>query len=138
LFDQRGMLRRTTLVLSVIGLLSLGTVACGGSTSTPGAGGATATVSAGKVAISADKLKFDVGTIKAKAGEAFTITFTNKEGQPHNVAVYRSHGGEKIVAGEVITGPDKTDEITVPALEAGTYYFQCDVHPNMNGLVVVS
>jgi plastocyanin len=23
----------------------------------------------------------------------------------------------------------------VPELEAGTYYFQCDVHPNMNGTV---
>jgi plastocyanin len=137
LFDLPRALRLTGL-LSLIGLLSLTLVACGGAASTPGAGGATATVSAGKVAISADNLKFDVGTIKAKAGEAFTITFTNKEGQPHNVAVYRSQGGEKIVVGEVITGPDKSTAIAVPALEAGTYYFQCDVHPNMNGLVVVT
>jgi plastocyanin len=137
LFDLRGVLRRTTL-LSTIALLSLGMAACGGSTSTPGASGTTATVTGGKVAISANNLKFDVGTIKATAGEAFTITFTNKEGQPHNVSVYRSQGGEKIVAGEIITGPDKSNEISVPALEAGTYYFQCDVHVNMNGSLVVS
>ena len=137
MFDLRGTLRRTIL-LGTIALLSLGTVACGGSTSTPGAGGATATVSGGKVAISANNLKFDVGTIKAKAGEPFTITFTNKEGQPHNVSVYRSQGGAKIVAGEIITGPNKTSEISVPALDAGTYYFQCDVHVNMNGSLVVS
>jgi plastocyanin len=137
LFDLPGMLCRTTR-LSLIGLLSLGMVACGGGTSTPGAVGTTATVSGGKVAISANNLKFDVGTIKAKAGEAFTITFTNKEAQPHNVSVYRSQGGEKIVAGDIITGPDKSDEIAVPALPAGTYYFQCDVHVFMNGSVVVS
>ena len=25
----------------------------------------------------------------------------------------------------------------VPGLPAGTYYFQCDVHPDMNGALVV-
>ena len=43
-----------------------------------------------------------------------------------------------IVVGEVITGPDATTQIVVPALDAGTYYFQCDIHPDMNGTVVVS
>jgi plastocyanin len=137
LFNLRDVLRRGTF-LTLIGLLSLGLVACGGGGTAGGTTGGTATVSGGKVAISADKLKFDVGTIKAKAGEAFTITFTNKEGQPHNVAVYRSKGGELIVRGEIFAGPDKSDEISVPALEAGTYYLQCDVHTDMNGSLVVS
>lgn len=137
MFDVREVLRRSTL-LTLVCLLSLGLVACGGGGSTPGTTGGTATVSGGKVAISADKLKFNVATIKAKAGEAFTITFTNKEVQPHDVAVYRSKGGEKIVTGKIISGPDQTDEISVPALEAGTYYFQCDVHIEMNGSLVVS
>ena len=136
MFDLPGALRRTTL-LAPIGLFVLTLAACGGSSSSATAG-PTVSVSGGKVAISADKLKFDVGTIAAKAGEAFTITFTNKEGQPHNVAVYRSKGGENIVRGEIITGPDKSNEISVPALAAGTYYFQCDVHPEMSGSVVVS
>ena len=136
MFDLHGALRRTTL-FGLIGLLLLSLAACGGTSSSPTAG-PTVSVSGGKVAISADKLKFDVGTITAKAGEAFTITFTNKEGQPHNVAVYRSKGGENIVRGEIITGPDKSNEISVPALAAGTYYFQCDVHPEMSGSVVVT
>lgn len=136
MFDARDVLRRSTL-LTLICLFSLGLVACGGGGSEPGTSG-TATVSGGKVAISADKLKFDVGTIKAKAGEAFTITFTNNESQVHNVAVYRSKGGELIVRGEIFAGPDKSGEISVPALDAGTYYFQCDVHTNMNGSLVVS
>ena len=137
MFELPGALRRIPL-FSLIGLLSIGMAACGGGTSSPATAGTTVSVSGGKVAISTDKLKFDVGTIKAKAGEAFTITFTNKEGQPHNVAVYRSKGGEKVVRGEIITGPDKSNEISVPALDAGTYYFQCDVHAEMNGSVVVS
>ena len=136
MFDLPGALRRTTLH-ALISLFVLSLAACGG-TSSSATAGATVSVSGGKVAISADKLKFDVGTITAKAGEAFTITFTNKEGQPHNVAVYRSKGGENIVRGEIITGPDKSNEISVPALAAGTYYFQCDVHPEMSGSVVVS
>ena len=136
MFDLPGALRRTTFFI-LTGLLGLSLAACGG-TSSSATAGPTVSVSGGKVAISADKLKFDVGTITAKAGEAFTITFTNKEGQPHNVAVYRSKGGENIVRGEIITGPDKSNEISVPALAAGTYYFQCDVHVNMNGALVVS
>ncbi|MDQ2933579.1 MAG: cupredoxin domain-containing protein [Chloroflexota bacterium] len=135
--DLRDVLRRSTFLI-LIGLVCVSMVACSSGGSSPGTTGGTATVSGGKVAVSADKLKFDVGTIKAKAGEAFTITFTNKEGQPHNVAVYRSKGGQKIVTGNIITGPDKNDEISVPALQAGTYYFQCDVHSEMNGSVVVS
>jgi hypothetical protein len=34
--------------------------------------------------------------------------------------------------GELITGPD-TIEYEVPALDPGEFYFQCDVHPTMNG-----
>jgi plastocyanin len=36
----------------------------------------------------------------------------------------------------VATGPT-TVTYDIPALDAGTYYFHCDVHPTMNGSVVV-
>ena len=36
--------------------------------------------------------------------------------------------------GEQITGI-ATTTYNVPALAAGTYYFQCDIHPNMHGQV---
>ena len=32
----------------------------------------------------------------------------------------------------------QTVTIDVSALDAGEYYFQCDIHPDMNGSVVVS
>src|SRR5919108_1674133 len=48
----------------------------------PGTG--TATVENGEARICAHDLQFDATTIEAPAGEAFTITFTNAESQPHN------------------------------------------------------
>lgn len=103
----------------------------------PGTGG-TATVSDGEVRICADDLEFDATTIEAPAGEEFNITFTNAETQPHNVAVYTEEGGEEIFKGEIITGPDVTTQVPIDPLEPGTYYFRCDVHPEMEGTIVVS
>jgi plastocyanin len=99
--------------------------------------GATATVTDGEVSICADDLEFDATTIEAPAGEEFNITFTNAESQPHNVAVYVEEDGEEIFIGEIITGPDVTTQLPIPALDAGTYYFRCDVHPDMEGTIVV-
>jgi plastocyanin len=135
-------LRRGALVILIL-VFASALAACSGSSdeSEPadgGNGGATATVENGEVAIGAADLAFDVSTIEATAGEDFTITFTNNESQPHNVAVYTEEGGEAIVQGEVITGPDATTQVVVEGLEPGTYYFQCDVHPDMNGTIEVS
>jgi plastocyanin len=102
----------------------------------PGTGG-TATVADGEVRLCADDLEFDATTIEAPAGEEFSITFTNAESQPHNVAVYTEEDGEEIFIGEIITGPDVTTEVPIDPLEPGTYYFRCDVHPDMEGTIVV-
>lgn len=110
----------------------------GGGEGSPDAGGGsgTATVSGGTVEVSADNLAFDVNTIEAPADEAFTITLANNDTAPHNISIYREEGGEEIVIGDVINGGE-TVEVEVPALEAGEYYFVCDIHPEMNGTVVV-
>ena len=120
--------------LSLAGFL----VACGGGGGGNGGGqGAPTAGQTGDVAqsIAAQNLEFNTDTLLVPAGSEFTLSFTNNEGQPHNVAIYREQGGEEIFVGEVITGPDNTVEYTIPALEVGTYYFQCDVHPDMNGTV---
>jgi plastocyanin len=135
-------LRRGALLTLSLGL-ALALVACGGgddpspAASDDSSAGGTVAVVDGNVDLSADDLQFDANVIQAPAGEEFTITFTNLESQPHNVAVDTEEGGDEIVTGEVITGPDATTTITVPALDPGEYFFVCDVHPDMNGTIVV-
>ena len=138
---QRALRRGATFSLTLGLVVAL--AACGGgdpespAASDGSTGGGTIAVVGGNVDLSANNLEFDASVIEAPAGEEFTITFTNLESQPHNVAVDTEEGGDEIVTGEVITGPDATTTITVPALEPGEYYFVCDVHPEMNGTIVV-
>lgn len=86
-------------------------------------------------------ISFDVKTIALKAGAPSRIEFENADDQvPHNVALYETDAaaaGEKIFTGKIITGPAKaTYDFKAPP--AGTYYFRCDVHPNMSGQVTVA
>lgn len=134
---QTPLRRGSALLLAA--LLTVVLAACGGGDSDgDGTGGGTATVENGAVTISSENLEFDVATIEAPADEAFTITYNNNEGQPHNVAILVEEGGDEIVVSDVITGPDATQDIEVPALDAGTYYFFCEIHPDMEGTIVVS
>ena len=98
--------------------------------------GGTAEVADGAVEITAADLAFDATTIVAPAGEAFTITLVNDDSVPHNISVYVEEGGDAVVQGDVINGGETTT-VEVPALDAGEYYFVCDLHPEMNGTLVV-
>ncbi|MFA7199294.1 MAG: cupredoxin domain-containing protein [Methanoculleus sp.] len=91
------------------------------------------------VNITADALAFDTSTITVPAGANVTVNFDNQDGGiPHNVAVYDSPlRSEQIFVGEVITGPATTTYTFTAPSEPGTYYFQCDVHPSMNGEFIV-
>lgn len=85
----------------------------------------------GGVAITAlSPLRFDSATLTGPASEPFQILFDNREpGIPHNVAIYTDESAtEALFVGDVITG---TDTITyqVEPLEAGSYFFRCDLHP---------
>lgn len=78
-------------------------------------------------------------TVSAPAGVPFAVVFANREsGVPHNVAIYRDASAENsIVIGELFPGPG-TRITRVPALDAGSYFFRCDVHPrDMTGTLVV-
>ena len=109
--------------------------ACSGGGST--ASKASATVTNGSVNVTANNTAYDVGTINAPSGAPFTIHFTNAEGVPHNIAVF-PQSGDAIAKTEIITGPSATADLTVPALQPGTYPFRCDVHPQqMTGSIVV-
>jgi len=122
-----------------LALVAFALTACGGASSTPVERG-TATVTDGGVEITADALAFDLSTIEAPAGEGFTVHLVNVESQPHNFSVYTTEGGDPIAEGEIINGPDATVDIEIPALEAGEYFFVCDVHSTveaMTGTLVV-
>jgi plastocyanin len=90
----------------------------------------------GVVTISAEELQFDTTCMVVPAGEAFTITLVNDDTEPHNVAIYTdSSQGTQLFAGEIINGGE-TVEYEVGALDPGTYYFNCTVHPGMQGSVI--
>jgi len=137
-------LRRGAL-LTLTMLLAFALVACSsgdGDASDPAgssgdAGGGTVTVSGGAVEITAADLAFSATTIQATAGEAFTITLVNNDTVPHNISIYTEEGGDRLVEGTVVNAGE-TVEVMVDALDAGEYYFMCDIHPaDMNGTVVV-
>jgi plastocyanin len=91
--------------------------------------------------VTASGLAFDTDTISLPAGEPTTITFINEDaGVQHNIAIYPSADeispDTALFQGDLITGPAQV-EYEIPALDAGESYFHCDVHPFMNGTVVV-
>ena len=88
--------------------------------------------------ITAENLSFDRDTLSFPADTASTLTFQNNDaGVPHNVAIYPDASSSKaLFTGDLVTGVD-TATYDIPALPAGSYYFHCDVHPDMNGTVTV-
>jgi plastocyanin len=83
--------------------------------------------------ISANNLGFSTSTLSAPADEPFQIAFDNQEGAPHNVAIYRDSSAAEKVFGEDPFGGPAVVVYEVPALAPGTYFFRCDVHPEMSG-----
>ena len=135
---------RRPLALSA-GVLAILLSACsGGASITPLPSGGQppadcAKVASGVITLSAKDTKFSAPCLVANAGEAFTIHFTNDDAMPHNVAVYTDTTKSTVIMkGDII--PNKGDEIDykVDAQDAGQYYFDCQVHPEvMNGTLYV-
>ena len=92
----------------------------------------------GGVTVAAQNIAFDTSTIRLEPVPT-TITFENRDaGVQHNIAIYSDSSlADELFNGELVTGPTSVD-YAVPALPPGEHYFQCNVHPNMNGSVVVS
>ena len=93
----------------------------------------------GGVTVAAQDIAFDTDTIELPADAPATITFDNRDaGVQHNISIYSDSSlGQALFQGDLVTGPG-TAEYPIPPQPAGEYYFQCDVHPAMNGRVVVA
>ncbi len=93
----------------------------------------------GGLTVTAQALKFNTDEIDLSAGQPTTVTFDNQDaGVPHNIAIYNDSSlSETLFQGEQFPGIESR-EYPIPPLEPGTYYFQCDVHPTMNGSAVVA
>jgi plastocyanin len=89
------------------------------------------------IVLTADVLRFDTDEIVLPADRPITLVLRNLERQPHNVNITTADGGqgEVVFRSELITSA--TGVYSVPAVEAGTYFFRCDAHPTMSGTVVV-
>jgi len=108
---------------------------------TPSASAATPTAGAGaetKLELVELNIAFDKTELTASPG-AVTIHVNNKDGGiPHNLHVFKgtSASGESVGATTIEAGPGEQElKLT---LEAGAYFYQCDVHPpTMSGKLTV-
>jgi plastocyanin len=86
--------------------------------------------------ITANALAFDTATITLEAGDARTLRLINLENVPHNVAIYVDESAaQSLFGGELI---DRSEIVyRLPPLEPGSYFFRCDLHPEMKGSLLV-
>jgi plastocyanin len=90
-----------------------------------------------EIDVAAADLAFDTENLElAPAGTV--INFENDDSQPHNIAIYPSADelNTALFKGDIING-GASKAYEVGAIEVGTYFFQCDVHPTMKGDAVV-
>jgi plastocyanin len=120
-----------TLALATVALAA---AACSSTTATGGTAAPAAPADPNAPAITANNLRFGESTVAVPAGKAFQLTFTNQESAPHNVAIYSDASATtNLFRGEIFSSGSKVQE--VPALPAGSYFFRCDVHPDMQGTI---
>ena len=119
-----------------------GTVALGAALllAVAGCGGATATTAVtfppDAVVITAEGSKFSTAQLAIPAGREFPLVFINKDGVQHNLSITASQdlAATPLFRFDFVTAT--TVVLTAPAIPAGTYFFHCEVHPDMNGTVI--
>lgn len=90
------------------------------------------------VSLVARSNRFDKVELTATSGQPLAIELENHdEGVPHNLSLYRDRNYRDLLfRGELFPGP-ATKTYRVGPLERGTYYFRCDVHPDMKGTLSI-
>ena len=94
-------------------------------------------VGPGALSIEAKGLAFSTSSLTAPADKPVQIVFDNQDSALHNVAIYRdTSAAQKVFGADPFSGPAVV-VYDVPALGSGTYFFRCDVHPDMSGSLTV-
>jgi mono/diheme cytochrome c family protein len=104
-----------------------------------GAGGPTPTPAppSATLQIVAQGIAWDRSALTAFANVPLTLTVDNRDsGQIHNFALYEGEepGGDLITSTALETGPI-VQTLEFGPLEAGGYYYNCEVHPQMEGVL---
>ncbi|MHB1090651.1 MAG: hypothetical protein ACYC06_02930 [Ilumatobacteraceae bacterium] len=92
-----------------------------------------------RVELTAEHIAFDRHCLAVPSGQAFTVTFENREAVPHNFSIYADESGTKpLFTGDIFSGP-ATQELHIPALPEGQAFFRCDLHPipAMSGILEI-
>ena len=82
---------------------------------------------------------YDVKSLSAAPGHAFTVTFDNQDtGVPHNWVLTKLDGSKVDIGDTTFFNGVAQKTYNVPALAAGQYPFMCQVHPTtMKGILTV-
>jgi plastocyanin len=130
-------LRASAVGTLLVGLLLAACSGSAGSTKPP-AGACVKTDASNSVTLTADNLQFSTTCIEALVGKPIVIHFTNREAVPHDIAVYKdSSKKDQLEKSEIVTGPNASTSLTIASQQPGQLYFECTVHPTMNGSLVV-
>lgn len=120
-----------TLALATVALAG---AACGSTNADSGTASPATPADPNAPAITATNMQFAEKDVVVPAGKPFSLVFDNKDGAPHNVAIYTdASASQNLFRGDIVSGQSVT--YSVPALAAGTYFFRCDVHPDMQGTI---
>jgi plastocyanin len=119
--------------LLALGVLAIALAACSsGASPAP-----SVSADPNAIQLSANNLKFSTDTLTAPADKSFQIAFNNQEAAPHNVAIYKDQSLSQKLFGQDPFGGPKSVIYVVGPLAAGSYFFRCDVHPDMKGTLTV-
>lgn len=92
------------------------------------------------VKIVAEHNTFDTNCLKAPPERDFRIYLQNNDSDPHNLSIYSKDPADGKAAqfykGKAFKGPGQED-YAIEGLPSGTYYFQDDKVPDMNGKLQV-
>jgi plastocyanin len=106
--------------------------ACGGGATPP------PSFPPGAIVITAENRTFSTDELVVPAGQKFPLVLVNKDSDAHNIAIRTKQGFD----GDVVFRHDPVTATTVVLeagpIPAGTYYFICEVHPNMTGTVLAT